>query len=107
MRRPELTPAPDTSPPADHPIRAHPRFIGGSRLSRAGNRQINTAIHRIAVTQARSFGLARGYIAHRVDNEGNPERSHPAQSQTNPTSSCRALLADSTTLEQAIMPVPA
>ncbi|ALJ18593.1 hypothetical protein AOA12_01160 [Microbacterium sp. No. 7] len=33
MRRPELTPAPDTSPPADHPGPGRPRLIGGSRLS--------------------------------------------------------------------------
>jgi hypothetical protein len=33
MRRPELTPALDTSPHADHDRPAHPRLIGGSRLS--------------------------------------------------------------------------
>lgn len=36
------------------------------RLSRAGNRQLNAAIHRIAVTQARSFSPARDYIEHRI-----------------------------------------
>lgn len=36
------------------------------RLSRAGNRQLNAAIHRVAVTQARSFTPARDYIEHRI-----------------------------------------
>lgn len=34
MRRPELTPALDTSPHADHDRPTHPRLIGGSRLRR-------------------------------------------------------------------------
>ncbi len=33
MRRPELTPALDTSPPVHHTSRAQPRLIGGSGLS--------------------------------------------------------------------------
>lgn len=36
MRRPDLAPARDTSPRGDHAGPAHPRFIGGSRLSAAG-----------------------------------------------------------------------
>ena len=35
MRCPELTPALDPSPPADHASRAHHRLIGGSRLNRS------------------------------------------------------------------------
>jgi transposase len=38
------------------------------RLNRGGNRQVNTALHRIAVTQARGVGgLGAAYIAARVD----------------------------------------
>jgi transposase len=35
------------------------------RLSRAGNRQLNAAIHRIALTQARSYPDARAYLQRR------------------------------------------
>jgi transposase len=36
------------------------------RLSRGGNRQINTALHMIAVTQARGIGPGADYIAKRI-----------------------------------------
>lgn len=35
------------------------------RLSRGGNRQLNVAIHRIAITQARLGGPAKAYLEHR------------------------------------------
>jgi transposase len=35
------------------------------RLSRGGNRQLNVALHRIAITQARLGGLAKAYLDHR------------------------------------------
>ena len=35
------------------------------RLSRSGNRQLNAALHRIAVTQARHHGDARAYLERR------------------------------------------
>ena len=37
------------------------------RLSRAGNRQLNAAIHRIALTQARSHPDAQAYLARRAE----------------------------------------
>lgn len=37
------------------------------RLSRARNRQINAAIHRVALTQARSHPDARAFLARRVE----------------------------------------
>jgi transposase len=40
---------------------SHPRH----RLSRAGNRQLNAALHRIAITQARTSPAARSYLQHR------------------------------------------
>jgi transposase len=36
------------------------------RLSRGGNRQLNVAIHRIAITQVRLGGLGRAYFDHRL-----------------------------------------
>lgn len=36
------------------------------RLSRGGNRQLNVAIHRIAITQVRLGGLGRDYFEHRL-----------------------------------------
>jgi transposase len=35
------------------------------RLNRTGNRQLNLALHRIAITQARSYAPAREYLARR------------------------------------------
>jgi transposase len=37
------------------------------RLSRAGNRQLNAAIHRVALTQARSWADARAYLDRRQE----------------------------------------
>lgn len=37
------------------------------RLSRGGNRQVNSALHRIAVTQARLHAPGRDYIAQRIE----------------------------------------
>jgi transposase len=36
------------------------------RLNRGGNRQVNTALHRIAITQARGIGLGQAYIETRI-----------------------------------------
>jgi transposase len=36
------------------------------RLNRGGNRQVNAALHRIAITQARTSALGRAYIAKRI-----------------------------------------
>lgn len=40
----------------------HTRF----RLNRGGNRQLNAALHRIAVTQIRLDGRGRSYFGHRL-----------------------------------------
>ncbi len=37
------------------------------RLSRGGNRQLNSALHRIAITQIRLGGIGRAYFEHRID----------------------------------------
>ena len=36
------------------------------RLARGGNRQLNAALHRIAVTQVRLDGPGRAYFQHRI-----------------------------------------
>jgi transposase len=40
---------------------------GRVRMSRSGNRQLNAALHRIAITQIRLDGLGRAYYAKRLD----------------------------------------
>jgi transposase len=37
------------------------------RLTRSGNRQVNSALHRIAITQARLAGLGREYLTRRIE----------------------------------------
>nr|MBO2500304.1 hypothetical protein [Acidimicrobiia bacterium] len=49
---------------------ANPRF----RLSRGGNRQVNAAIHRIAITQWRGQGAGHDYIKGRIE-RGDTKRS--------------------------------
>ena len=39
---------------------------GGRRFRRVGNRQLNAALHRIAITQARSWPPGRDYVAKRI-----------------------------------------
>jgi transposase len=40
---------------------------GRVRMTRSGNRQLNAALHRIAVTQIRLEGLGQAYYRHRID----------------------------------------
>ena len=44
------------------------RTAGRHRLSKYGNRQLNAALHRIAITQARLEGPGKTYIAKRLTN---------------------------------------
>ncbi|OBF98181.1 IS1547_1 transposase [Mycolicibacterium flavescens] len=47
---------------------------GRVRMTRSGNRQLNTALHRIAVTQIRLQGLGQTYYRHRITNgDSTPE----------------------------------
>ena len=47
---------------------------GKVRMTRSGNRQLNAALHRIAVTQIRLDGLGRAYYRHRQNcGDSNPE----------------------------------
>lgn len=50
------------------------RTAGRVRLTRSGNRQINTAVHRIALTQIRLEGLGRAYYEKKkAEGMSNPE----------------------------------
>lgn len=50
------------------------RTHGKVRLSRIGNRQLNAALHRIAITQIRLDGLGQSYYRKRLDNgDSKPE----------------------------------
>jgi transposase len=47
---------------------------GRVRMTRSGNRQLNAALHRIAVTQIRLEGLGKTYYRHRINNgDSTPE----------------------------------
>ena len=48
------------------------------RLERGGNRQLNCALHPIAITQGRVHPPARAYLE-RKQNEGKSRRGHPLQ----------------------------
>lgn len=64
------------------------------RLSRTGNRQLNAAIHRIAVTQARCHPDARAYLDRRLANRNTPTEARRALKRRLSDVVFRALLAD-------------
>lgn len=66
------------------------------RLSRTGNRQLNCAIHRIAVTQKRCHPEARAYLARRTAAGNTPAEALRALKRRLSDTIYRALLADST-----------
>ena len=47
------------------------------RLNRGGNRQLNVALHRIAITQIRLDGPGRDYLDHRHRRRRHPDRGDP------------------------------
>jgi transposase len=64
------------------------------RLSRTGNRQLNAAIHRIAITQARCHPDAIAYLAHRAELGDTPKKARRALKRRLSDIVYRALLAD-------------
>jgi hypothetical protein len=52
------------------------------RLARTGNRQLNCAIHRIAVTQGRCHPDARAFIARRIARGNTPSEARRALKKT-------------------------
>jgi len=67
------------------------------RLSRAGNRQLNAALHRVALTQARSHPQARDYLDQRL--KAGATRTEAMRSLKRRLSDVvyRAMLADAAT----------
>ena len=53
------------------------------RLDRGGNRQLNCALHRIAITQARVHPPARAYLERKQTRRQEPPRSDSAASNDN------------------------
>jgi transposase len=64
------------------------------RLSRIGNRQLNAAIHRIAVTQIRCHPDARAYLERRLANHDTKTEALRALKRRLSDVVYRALLAD-------------
>jgi hypothetical protein len=64
------------------------------RLSRIGNRQLNAAVHRIAITQAHYHAEARQYLQQRRDNGDTKTESLRALKRRLSDVVYRALLAD-------------
>jgi transposase len=67
------------------------------RLSRTGNRQLNCALHRIAVTQKRCHPPAQAYLARRATAGSTPAEALRALKRRLSDIVYRALLADSAT----------
>ncbi len=70
------------------------------RLSRTGNRQINAAIHRIALTQARSYPDAIAFITRRVEAGSNGKEAIRSLKRRLSDVICRAMLADAAHLRE-------
>jgi transposase len=71
------------------------------RLSRTGNRQLNCAIHRIAITQKRCHPPARAYLQRRTAHGDAPAQALRALKRRLSDTIYRALLADSATAPPA------
>jgi transposase len=68
------------------------------RLARTGNRQLNCAIHRIAITQIRCYPDAQTYLKHRIAGGDTKTEALRALKRRLSDVVYRALLADGTTL---------
>ena len=69
------------------------------RLSRTGNRQLNAALHRIALTQARSHPDARAFMAKRLERGNNGQEALRSLKRRLSDIVYRAMLTDATDLE--------
>jgi len=72
------------------------------RLSRSGNRQLNAAIHRVAITQARCHPDAGAYLARRRERANTPTEARRALKRRLSDTVYRALLADAAPTEAAL-----
>ena len=73
------------------------------RLSRTGNRQLNTAIHRIAITQMRIHEPAKTYLERRMVNGNTKTEALRALKRKLSDVVYRALLVDADTTETAAL----
>lgn len=71
------------------------------RLSRAGNRQLNAALHRVALTQARALPEARTYLERRADLGATRKEAIRSLKRRLSDVVYRALLADAHLAEEA------
>jgi transposase len=71
------------------------------RLNRAGNRQLNAAIHRVALTQARSHPQARDYLNQRLKVEATRKEAIRSLKRRLSDVVYRAMLADAATQKDA------
>jgi transposase len=74
------------------------------RLSRTGNRQLNAAIHRIAITQSRCHPAAVAYLAQRTATGNTPTEARRALKRRLSDIVYRALLADATPTHTTLQP---
>jgi transposase len=73
------------------------------RLSRTGNRQLNAAIHRIAITQARCHPDARAYLQRRAAMGNTPAEARRALKRHLSDIVFRALLEDATAASTTLL----
>lgn len=77
------------------------------RLDRTGNRQLNCALHRIAITQARLHPPAREYLARRVAEGKSPREARRCLKRHLVNVVFRALRAHESTMSTGAQPAPA
>ena len=77
------------------------------RLSRGGNRQLNCALHRIAVTQVRLGGPGRAYLERRLRAGDTTTEAYRALRRRLSDEVFRCLLADETAHSVAPLPLTA
>ena len=99
LRAPACAPRPRSGPPLPRHNGTAPLPVWSGnrerhRLSRTGNRQLNAAIHRIAITQMRWHDDARGYLERRLANGNTRTEALRALKRRLSDVVYRALLAD-------------
>jgi transposase len=80
---------------------------GRHRLSRKGNRQLNAAIHRVAITQKRIHPEAQAYLERRTAMRNTDTEALRAFKRRLSDVIYRALLADAPAADQAELPAAA
>jgi transposase len=73
------------------PVEASSGDVRRHRLNRGGNRQLNTALHLIAVCQIRDPGPGQAYYQRKLAQAKTPEEARRSSNATSPTSSMPVL----------------